>query len=119
MDGQLRDASFDIGADEFSAAPITARILSVADVGPTAGLSNRPPNPKITGFNANGGTLMFTATNGVPGLPCLIINSTNLTLPLIQWTVLATNSFDASGNFNFTNPTGLTVPQTFYALRLQ
>ncbi|HSU53827.1 MAG TPA: chondroitinase-B domain-containing protein [Candidatus Dormibacteraeota bacterium] len=43
MDGQLRDASPDIGADEFSTSPIAARILTVADVGPMAGLSNRPP----------------------------------------------------------------------------
>ena len=27
MDGQIRDASFDIGADEFSAAPIAARAV--------------------------------------------------------------------------------------------
>ena len=43
MDGQPRDAIFDIGADEFSAAPIVARILTPSDVGPFAGLSNRPP----------------------------------------------------------------------------
>jgi poly(beta-D-mannuronate) lyase len=34
MDGQARDASPDIGADEFSAAPIIARILTTNDVGP-------------------------------------------------------------------------------------
>jgi autotransporter-associated beta strand protein len=42
MDGQPRDAAFDIGADEFSAAAVTARILSPADVGPNSGLTNRP-----------------------------------------------------------------------------
>ena len=34
MDGQPRDANPDIGADEFSDAPVVARILTVADVGP-------------------------------------------------------------------------------------
>ena len=42
MDGQPRDAIFDIGADEFSPAPVVARILTPSDVGPFAGLSNRP-----------------------------------------------------------------------------
>jgi hypothetical protein len=119
MDGQPRDASYDIGADEFSGASITARILTITDVGPMAGLSNRPPNPKITGFNAYGGSFMLIATNGIPGSPCLIIGSPNLNLPLTQWTILATNSFDASGSIGFTNPNALNVPQSFYALRLQ
>src|SRR5262249_41351908 len=34
MDGQPRDANPDIGADEFSGAPIIARFLTTNDVGP-------------------------------------------------------------------------------------
>src|SRR3954470_17755739 len=64
MDGQPRDASFDIGADEFSADPITARILTAGDVGPTAGLMQ---TVRITAVTANAGTLRFMATNSVPG----------------------------------------------------
>jgi len=52
MDGQPRDASFDIGADEFSPAPINARILSTNDVGPMSGLTN-----------AIGGSVSFEAEN--------------------------------------------------------
>lgn len=37
LDGQPRDANKDIGADEFSAAPILAHILSTNDVGPLSG----------------------------------------------------------------------------------
>jgi hypothetical protein len=77
------------------------------------------PSPRITEFKANAGTLTFTATNGVPGWPCMILSSTNLILPLNQWTVLATNSFDPGGNLDFTNAIAMNVPQTFYALRLQ
>jgi hypothetical protein len=36
MDGQPRDANPDTGADEFSIAPITARILTTNDVGPNS-----------------------------------------------------------------------------------
>jgi hypothetical protein len=45
MDGQPRDASKDIGADEFSAAPVTAQILSTNDVGPASGLTNQVAAP--------------------------------------------------------------------------
>jgi autotransporter-associated beta strand protein len=76
-------------------------------------------NPQITAFRASGGTFTLTATNGAPGQPCLVISSTDLAVPLGQWTVLATNSFDASGNLTFTNAAPLNVPQRFYALRLQ
>jgi hypothetical protein len=37
MDGQPRDAKRDIGADEFSTAPVLARILSTNEVGPFSG----------------------------------------------------------------------------------
>ena len=40
MDGQPRDATLDIGADEFSTAPILARILTTNDVGPYSALGS-------------------------------------------------------------------------------
>jgi hypothetical protein len=47
MDGQSRDGNPDIGADEFSSAPITARILSTNDVGPNSAASfSVVPNPE-------------------------------------------------------------------------
>jgi len=41
MDGQPRDANKDIGADEFSAAPVLVHILTTNDVGIAAGLTNQ------------------------------------------------------------------------------
>jgi hypothetical protein len=43
--------------------------------------------------------------------------STNLTLPLTNWTTVATNSFDGNGRFNLTNPMNRSVKQQFYALQ--
>jgi autotransporter-associated beta strand protein len=43
MDGQPRDANKDIGADEFSAAPILAHLLSTNDVGPNSSSVTRGP----------------------------------------------------------------------------
>jgi autotransporter-associated beta strand protein len=52
MDGQPRDAKKDIGADEFSAAPILAHILTTNDVGPnsfegTFGLAASPSSRNV------------------------------------------------------------------------
>ena len=41
MDGQPRKMPLDVGADETSGAAITARILSPADVGVSAGLPKK------------------------------------------------------------------------------
>jgi hypothetical protein len=48
-----------------------------------------------------------------------VLASTNLALPVANWPVVSTNAFDASGNFNFTNPPSPNAPQAFYILRLQ
>jgi hypothetical protein len=47
-----------------------------------------------------------------------VLGSTNLTLPLVNWTRVATNQFDAVGNFLFTNSFGSNRPQYFYRLQL-
>ncbi|HWX18746.1 MAG TPA: hypothetical protein VN578_02460 [Candidatus Binatia bacterium] len=80
-------------------------------------VSSPAPQPKIVGISLIGGDLVFSGTNGVPGRPCHVLAATNLTLPLNQWTIIATNLFDATGNFNFTNPPG--SAQQFFRLRLQ
>jgi len=55
MDGQTRDASKDIGADEFSTAPVTAKMLTTNDVG---------PNSLASGFSLNASPTLRTATAG-------------------------------------------------------
>ncbi len=69
MDGQPRDAHIDIGADEFSSAPITRHVLTTADVGP---LSDLTPTASAPTFSPAGGTYAGTqmvtiasATSGV------------------------------------------------------
>ena len=42
----------------------------------------------------------------------------NGALPVINWTPTQTNSFDASGNFSFTNAISPAVPRLFYLLRV-
>ncbi|HEV2318167.1 MAG TPA: polysaccharide lyase family 7 protein [Verrucomicrobiae bacterium] len=64
--------------------------------------------PRITAINLAGRTLTITATNGPAGAQCVLLQSTNVTLPLNKWTRILTNSFDANGNLrlstNLPNP---------------
>lgn len=67
MDGQPRDANRDIGADEFSAAPITAKLLTTNDVGPYSALGsfslNASPTSRTVAFGvASNATYIITVT---------------------------------------------------------
>jgi alpha-galactosidase len=62
--------------------------------------------------------LVFAGTGGVPGLTFQVLTTTNLGVPLNNWFVADTNTFDATGNFRLTNQISPNVPQQFYRLRL-
>jgi hypothetical protein len=80
-------------------------------------LASSPPSPKfVTAAPAGGNSFIFTGSNGIPGWPYSVLASTNLALPVSQWPPLATNTFDASGNFNFMNSIAPNAPQQFYLL---
>jgi autotransporter-associated beta strand protein/parallel beta-helix repeat protein len=66
-----------------------------------------------------GSNLSFTGSGGLPAKNFLVLTSTNLALPSLDWTVIATNTFDASGIFNFTNSINPNLPQCFYLLQYQ
>lgn len=78
-----------------------------------------PPSPPVFGrisSTANG--LVMSGSGGVTNGTYYVLISTNLALPPNQWTPVATNLFDASGNFIFTNPLNPNSPQAFYRLQL-
>ena len=63
-----------------------------------------PPNgPQFSSLKLAGTNLVCSGTNGVANWPYAVLDSTNLSLPLSQWHSIATNVFDSSGNFIFTN----------------
>ncbi len=74
--------------------------------------------PSFGSVVVSGGNFIFTGSNGVLLGNYYVLTTTNLTLPLANWTRLATNSFDAGGNFNFTNSFNANSPQSFYRLQL-
>ena len=75
--------------------------------------------PAINSIAISGSDLIFSGTNGVANRNYVVLTSTNLAAPLINWVALFTNSFDANGAFNFTNSISSGNPQQFYRIQLQ
>ena len=79
------------------------------------------PRPGITRIRVNGGNIMLNATNGVPGENYILSASSDVRLPVAQWTPIATNAPDLGGNLTF-NATDTVVPapvQRFYILQIE
>lgn len=74
------------------------------------------PPPVVNAPAMAGGNFLLTG-HGVPGWTYYVLATTNITLPLADWQVEATNSFDSSGNFSFADQT-TGGGQKFYRLTL-
>jgi hypothetical protein len=77
-----------------------------------------PPHVPALSIALSGTNLTVRCTNGTPTGTYYLLASTNLTTPLTNWTVVATNSFDGSGCSGFTNGLGTNAPQRFFRIRL-
>jgi len=77
--------------------------------------------PTIGQLAVAGTDLNVSGSGGIPGWTYYILASTNLTLPAAQWSCVATNQFDANGNFapTLTNVISASQLQKFYRLQLQ
>lgn len=74
------------------------------------------PKPRISSVRWSGNNLVLSASNGVSGWPVRLLASTNVALPLTNWTIIASNLFDGGGNFSITNAVG--GAQQYYLLQL-
>ncbi|HUZ08054.1 MAG TPA: hypothetical protein VMV89_11265, partial [Candidatus Paceibacterota bacterium] len=73
--------------------------------------------PVLASFNLSGTNLIFSGMGGTAGSNYVILASTNLALPLTNWTALATNTFDGSGQFHYTNHVSPVKPRQFFIFR--
>ncbi len=74
--------------------------------------------PQIASTKISGANLIINGTNGTPNSAFSLLTSTNIGLPLSNWSVVGTGSFDATGNFQFTNALDGSMPRRFYRLRV-
>jgi fibronectin-binding autotransporter adhesin len=77
-----------------------------------------PPSPKIGGISLSGGNIVLSGTNNAGSDGTYhVLTTTNISLPLANWTVLTNGAFDTQGNFSSTNAAG-TNQQQFYILQV-
>lgn len=75
-------------------------------------------SPTINDVNLMpGGGAVISGSGGPESYNYYLLESTNLALPVVDWTVLSTNVFDNLGNFNVTNYSQ-SGPQMFYRLQI-
>lgn len=77
-----------------------------------------PNQPRFTGVTTVGSNLVMSGTNGAPLSTYYVLSATNVALPLASWSRIATNTFNGSGNFNFTNAIIPSVPQRYFLIQL-
>lgn len=79
-----------------------------------------PPTvpPVIKGFSISGANVLISGTNAQAGGIYYLLTSTNLLLPLSQWTAVSTNVATGANNFSFTetNAVSPNSPKQFYIL---
>jgi len=76
-------------------------------------------SPHITAISLLGTTLSISATNGSAGGSWVLLESTNLTIPLSQWQTNVAGSFNGSGNLSTNIPGTATNGREFYILKVQ
>ena len=69
-------------------------------------------------ISPSGSNITLGGTGGTPNVTYYVLTSTNPALPLSSWIPVATNTFDASGNFTFTDSNTAGTPQRYYTLLL-
>ena len=62
--------------------------------------------------------VVFGGSGGPANVPYYVLTSTNIALPVANWTRLLTNYFDPSGNFTVTNPVNPGFAQSYFLLQL-
>jgi hypothetical protein len=74
--------------------------------------------PVIGSIAVSGGSLILNGTGGTTNGTYYVLTSTNVSMPLANWTPLTTNMFDAGGDFSVTNAVDPNSTQQFYLLKL-
>lgn len=74
--------------------------------------------PRFTNIQRNSGSVVLSGTGGLPFANYYLLTATDVTMPAGNWTRVATNQFDASGNFSLTTAGNAAAAQAFYRLEI-
>src|SRR5205823_5889260 len=85
----------------------------------TLRVASAATRPTITGTTVSGGNLILSGSGGTPTSSYVLLSSTNVAAPLVNWTPVSTNSFDGTGHFSITNAVSPSVPRSFFLLQAQ
>jgi fibronectin type 3 domain-containing protein len=88
-----------------------------ANSAPASATTPALPPPHIVQASIAGGNVVFSGTNGLPGGTYEVLSSTNVAMPLGNWTQVGGGNFDGNGNFSVSNAINAGEPQRFYLLR--
>ena len=92
--------------------------LSNLTVNGTLSVALGTPTPQIGNAFLTGTNLVITGGGGAAGYGISVLSTTNLTMPLTNWSLQATGTCDGNGNFVVTNGLSLASPRAFYLVRV-
>ena len=73
---------------------------------------------RVNTLTYSSNSMIFSGSGGSPNSSYWLLTTTNLALPVANWTVSATGSFDGTGSFNFSYPVMPGAPQQFFLLQV-
>lgn len=74
--------------------------------------------PQITGTTLTGtGMFQFSFSNNIAGSSFTVLSTTNLFLPVTNWTAVGVFSNAAAGQLQFSIPVSTNEPERFYSVR--
>ncbi len=84
----------------------------------TISVQGTTASPTISSTSVSGGSFVMSGTGGTQGNGYTVLTSTNVGLPVANWTPIYSNVFGAGGSFSFTNTIDPTNPYSFFLLRV-
>src|SRR5262249_47201800 len=74
--------------------------------------------PRFLNFRLTSSEVILGGAGGTSNTTYIVLSSTDFTTPAALWTPVATNTFDANGQFIFTNKINSGEAQRYFRLRL-
>jgi hypothetical protein len=72
--------------------------------------------PRASSAFVSAGNIVLNGSGGAAGGSYHVLSTTDLTVPLTNWTAVGSGAFNGSGGFSFTNAISPSVPQEYYIL---